>query len=185
MSQAEKPVGGWTCPCCGDRIDDLPALAFTTPGNYPQLKLWERVRLGSRANDIYIDRKNGYTFVRCVLSLPMIDRTTTLDWGVWCSLSAENFARYRRSYRSRKQSELGPMFGWFSSHCPGYPETFGLKAQVHPQDERQRPLVELDETDHPLSIDQRNGITFERALHLAAPWLRMLGHDLAPNTDAT
>jgi len=44
---------------------------------------------------------------------------------------------------------------------------------VHPQEGRQRPYIELEATDHPLAIEQRAGITFDRLLDLYA----LNGHD--------
>jgi hypothetical protein len=137
---------------------------------------WQTLRLGRKANDLYIDGKTGGRFVRCVLRLPVLGGDDTLEWGVWSSLSAANFKRYRNTFRSARQSELGEMFGWFSSQCPGYPETSGLKCHVVPQDGGIRPLIDLEPTDHPLAVDQRNGITPARAVELAGPWLPALGH---------
>ena len=166
----------WTCPCCGKKQSGLPALAFATPRNLPSLTLWQRLRQGGYANDLYVDRAGGGLYVRCVLRFPILDGVEPLEWGVWSTLSEANFKRYRDTFGDSQQSKLGNMFGWFSSHCPGYPETAGLKCHVVPRDGRQRPLIELEPTDHPFSADQRTGISTARALELAGPWLRKLGH---------
>ena len=64
--------------------------------------------------------------------------------------------------------DLGPRFGWFSNRLKGYPDTLNLKCQVHPRAGRQRPWIELEATDHPLALEQRNGITFDRLLEILA-----------------
>jgi hypothetical protein len=166
----------YTCACCGKTFNGLPALAFSTPSNFPQMPLWRRLTLGSKMEDLYISSEQDARFVRCVLQIPILGTSETLDWGVWCSLSRDSFKRYRRTFRGRAQSKLGSMSSWFSSHCPGYPETFGLTCKIIPQDERMRPLVELEACDHPLSVDQREGVTMERAVELAGPWLRQYAH---------
>ncbi|MBN9267578.1 MAG: DUF2199 domain-containing protein [Hyphomicrobium sp.] len=154
----------------------MPALAFTTPRNLPPLNFWQLMRQRGYARDLYVDRETGGHYVRCVLILPIIDADEPLEWGVWSTLSEENFKRYRQTFGDNDQSKLGDMFGWFSSHCPGYPETAGLKCNVIARDGKQRPLIRLEPTDHPLAIDQRDGITLARAVELAAPWLRVMGH---------
>ena len=98
-------------------------------------------------------------------------------YGVWSSLSRDSFERYAETFDSGEQAGLGPWFGWFSNSLKGYPDTFGLKCQVHPRDDRQRPCIEVEPSDHPLSIDQREGITFDRLLDLYAA----NGHDIRPS----
>jgi len=58
-------------------------------------------------------------------------------------------------------------FGWLSTAVPTYPETLNLKTQVHTRAVGQRPFVELEETDHPLSVEQRRGIMEERVREIA------------------
>ena len=41
---------------------------------------------------------------------------------------------------------------------PEYPDSTFLKASVHQRPVGERPLVELEQTDHPLAIHQRLGI---------------------------
>jgi hypothetical protein len=49
-----------------------------------------------------------------------------------------------------------------------------LKCHVRPRSGRQRPLIELEPTDHPLSVEQRDGISIDRLLEIYA----INGHDL-------
>ena len=161
----------WTCPCCGEQQEGLPALAFTTPDNLPELTMWQWFRHGGYGDDLYVDRESGGYFVRCVLEIPIIGCEQPLEWGVWSSLSEANFKHYRKTMGGKDRSKLDAMFGWFSSHLPGYPETRGLKCNVVARDAGLRPLIDLEPTDHPLAIDQRNGITKDRAIDLAGPWL--------------
>lgn len=61
-----------------------------------------------------------------------------------------------------------------------YPDTRNLKCQVHLVSGRQRPWIELEATDHPLSVEMRNGITFER---LVAIYSRH-GHVIGVGSDS-
>ena len=114
-------------------------------------------------------------FVRCVLELPIAGvAEKRFGFGVWSSLSKDNFDLYVKTFNKGKQGSLGPWFGWFSNHLLGYPETLSLKCHVHPRDGRVRPWIELEQTEHPLAIEQHQGITFDRILELYA----LSGHDL-------
>jgi len=76
------------------------------------------------------------------------------------SLSETNFQRYRETLR-RPADASGPYFGWFCNRLPGYPDTLGLKSHVHFRPANLRPLIELEQTEHPLAIDQRQGMSSE------------------------
>src|SRR5215831_8075762 len=44
-----------------------------------------------------------------------------------------------------------------STKVPGYPDTAFLKTMVHQREVGVRPSVELEPTDRPLAVDQRDG----------------------------
>jgi hypothetical protein len=60
-----------------------------------------------------------------------------------------------------------PYFGWLCTFLPIYPSTVSLKTRVHIRPVGQRPFVELEPTDHPLAVEQRNGITMDRVREIA------------------
>lgn len=113
-------------------------------------------------------------FVRCVLEIPIIGTDERFGYGVWSTLSERNYKLYLDTFDSGEQDGLGPWFGWFSNRLKGYPDSLSLKCQVHPRSGRQRPRIELEPTDHPLAVEQREGISFDRLLQLFA----LNGHDL-------
>lgn len=108
-------------------------------------------------------------FIRCVLPLKIRGIEDTFCWGVWSTLSQANFRRYRASY-DEDMSDWDPMFGYLSNALPGYPDTLGLKVSVQSQKKGKRPTVTLEPTDHPLAIDQRDGISFEEILKIVNPF---------------
>jgi hypothetical protein len=108
-------------------------------------------------------------FVRCLLRIPIVDLPgQVFGYGMWSSLSKENFGVYQDAFETDQRESLGPWFGWLSNSVPGYPETLNLKSQVFPQPKGLRPLIELEPTDHPLAAEQRNGITLDRLLEIYA-----------------
>lgn len=116
----------------------------------------------------------GSFFVRGILVIPLVGTAETFAYGAWTTLAEKNFWKYVDTFDSGEQAALGPWFGWFSHRLKGYPDTANLKCQVHPRDGRQRPLIELEPTDHPLSVEAREGIPFDRLLDIYA----LHGHDL-------
>ena len=162
MSEAGS-LPPWTCATCGDTHDDLPAAVIPAPFYWDQASEAEREAEFDLTKDTCVWRDEHF-FVRGVLEIPLLDREGSFDFGVWSSLSPDNFERYVAQYHNPEGAVLGPMFGWFSNQLPGYPETLNLKCMVHPRDDGLRPVIELDQTDHPLAVQQRNGIRFEDAV---------------------
>jgi len=101
-------------------------------------------------------------FIRGNIHLPIIGTAETFSWGVWGSLSRENFEKLLAMNDDVKRVELPPMFSWLSNNIDEYPETLNLKMYAHIQELTQRPLFELEPTDHPLSQEYHHGITPER-----------------------
>ncbi len=150
----------FTCPCCGKEVVDLPELAYDAPLYYAGIPEAEKTRRTKLSSDFCsIDGEDF--FVRAVCHLPIEGMDRDFGWGIWVSLSEENFKKYFDSYEDADQSKLGAMFGWFSNSLPGYPETLSLQTTVVPQDDDQRPLVYINEVhaDHPLFVEQREGIS--------------------------
>ena len=56
-----------------------------------------------------------------------------------------------------------------------YPETKNLKTMVHLRDDGIRPYIELEPTEHPLAVEQRNGIGVDRVAEIYA----IMVHDSA------
>ena len=58
-----------------------------------------------------------------------------------------------------------------SAALRGYPDTENLKTMVHPREPGLRPLIELEPTDHPLAVEQREGISQDRLAQIVEDWL--------------
>jgi hypothetical protein len=86
----------------------------------------------------------------------------------WVSLSKPSFDQFVAHYDAPVRSHIGPFFGWLSASLPLYPNTESLKTRAHLRDNFVRPFIELEPTDHPLAVEQRNGITAERAAEIFA-----------------
>lgn len=170
----------WTCPCCGNQYHGIPDLAFDAPDQWPgPVEYAPNSALdmsGDFLSEDFCVLEGTHFFVRCVLELPIIGGGyVCFGFGVWSSLSRENFELYLEHFDDGEADDTQSWFGWFCNRLKGYPDTLLLKCQVHPRRGGQRPLIELEPTDHPLAVEQHDGITFDRVLDLHA----VNGHDLA------
>ena len=113
-----------------------------------------------------VDRE--HFFVRGCLEIPVHGETDAFSWGVWVSLSQAHFTEFKAYYDKPKRSHIGPFFGWLSAELPLYPSTENLKTRAHLRDDGIRPYIELEPTDHPLAVEQRNGISVDRVAEIYA-----------------
>ena len=115
---------------------------------------------------------DGNYFVRGIIHLPIIGTKETFRWGVWGSLSRENFEKLMLMNDDPKRVELPPMFSWLSNQIDEYPDTLNLKMYAHIQEPDSRPIFELEPTDHPLSQEYHHGIAPERVREIMMPRLK-------------
>ena len=158
----------WTCRCCGKQFDTLP-LDFSTAGPVQWLQIpdSERAQRGKCDDDLcMIDRRDF--FVRGCLEIPIVGYDTCFVWGIWVSVSKASFDRILELWTAPDVESEPPMFGWLCNDIPLYPRTLELATHVHLRSGGKRPMIELEPTDHPLAIDQRQGISIARVEEIAA-----------------
>jgi hypothetical protein len=161
----------YVCSQCGAAHENLPVWACRAPDLWAAASEKERDEDFRLSGDFCSFRDEHY-FVRCVLQIPVVDSDTEVfEFGVWSTLSAESFRRYFDTFDDTDQSKLGAMFGWFANRLDGYPDTLSLACDVLPQDNGQRPLIRFHDTDHPLAVQQREGVT----LRVATDYLHARG----------
>lgn len=157
----------FTCSSCGQVHRGMPTFGADAPLNYydiPKEEREKRCSLGT--DDCVIDDK--WFFVRGCIDIPVHGEKEQFSWGVWVSLSEESFKQWVACFEAEKRSHIGPFFGWLNAWLKPYPDTVSLKTRVHLRDKGIRPYVELEPTDHPLAIEQRNGISKARLAEIYA-----------------
>lgn len=88
-------------------------------------------------------------FVRGCIEIPVVGADEPFIWGVWVSLSPENYKEFCLLLEKDDRGSFGPYFGWLSASLKGYPETEDLKTRVHLRNCGVRPYIELEPTKHP------------------------------------
>jgi hypothetical protein len=129
---------------------------------YKLLPSWSKKHNKTFLTEDYCVTDDEYFFVRGLIHLPIIGAAETLRWGVWGSLSRENFTKLREIEDKTERVELSPMFSWLSTQIPEYPDTLSLKMYAHIQEPGMRPHFFLEPADHPLAQEYHHGISPER-----------------------
>jgi hypothetical protein len=147
------------CSTCGKLHDDLPDLGADKPDQWwavPEEERAKRIKLTSDTCEI----DDEHFFIRGVIEIP-IDNGDVFGFGVWISQKRENFFTY---LANPDTSEIGPFFGWLCTRIGYYQEdTSLLKTMAHFRGEGLRPIIALEPTAHPLAVDQREGISLDKA----------------------
>lgn len=151
------------CGTCGETHEGLPHIGFQYPDPYFDIPEHERERRVIASTDLCSIDDEQF-FIRGVIYIPVHGQEEDFGFGVWVSQKKENFQTYRDNYDS---DQIGPFFGWLSTRLICYADdTFCLKTMAYFRGANERPSIVVEPTDHPLSIDQRNGISLERAWEL-------------------
>lgn len=160
-------MGGYQCRGCGQYHDELPMhYGSAAPELYFTIPEAEREERALLSSDLcLIDGQHG--FIVGNLEIPVLDSPEHFSWDVWVSLSLPNFKRAFQRWEQPGRESEPPYFGWLSTALPGYPNTLHQKTTVHTRAVGRRPFVELEPTDHPLAVEQRQGITLDRVQQIA------------------
>jgi hypothetical protein len=166
-------MDGYTCSICR-QYHDGPPFSYGSPAPDLVYSLTEkererRVTLSSDQCEVRGEKlfsEKAY-FILGNIDIPIIGAKEIFRWSVWVSLSKANYERAGKLWNTVGRENEPPYFGWLSTSLPVYPETLNLKTNVHTKPVGTRPLVELEPTNHPLAIEQRNGITLERIQQIA------------------
>jgi hypothetical protein len=116
----------WKCGSC-DEWHTGPCLDFSYAAPHYWLEEHEKANKQARLlpssawraktflDDDFCAIEDHDFFVRGIIHLPIIGTVETLRWGVWGSLSRENFHTLIRINDDPKRVELSPMFSWLST----------------------------------------------------------------------
>ena len=158
----------WTCRCCGRQFNILPlSFASEAPDHWFQIPEAERGARAKLDSDVCIIDGNDI-FVRGCLEIPISGHEEFFIWGVWVSVSKTSFERIVELWDAPVIENEPPKFGWLCNNVSVYPTTLSLKTHLHLRGGGKRPAIELEPTNHPLAIEQRQGISIKRVEEIVA-----------------
>ncbi len=155
------------CPVCKQGHEGMPAFLAEAPLSYydvPEKDRAARCRL--TAQDCVIDDR--WFFVRGNIEIPVHGVEERFIWGVWASISRDDFSVYQSLKAQPTRKDAKPFPGWLDMSMNGYPDTRNLQLLVHLRDGAAAPLIELRPDLHPLAFEQRQGIEADRVAYLYA-----------------
>ena len=124
----------------------------------PENEFKQRVDLTSDV--CFVD--DQHFFVRGHIEIPIHDDPKPLAFSVWSSLNKHSMVHMYERWDDPERASDPPYFGWLCSRIPIYPNTLHLKLSVQSRAPGSTPLFTVEPTEHPLALDQHNGITSER-----------------------
>ncbi len=162
----------FTCSRCGEYHD---ALAQQAGCDAPDPYVWidegqrlSRCVLGS--DDCIID--NSQFYVRGCIFVPIVGRSDPFAWGVWVSLTQGNYNHVLELWDVEGKEAEQPIASRIMNglEVELYPSTFNLKARLQRLPVGQRPAIRIEDEQHPLAIEQREGISEARLIEITE-WL--------------
>lgn len=166
----------YRCSVCDELHEGLPDIAADRPDYWWSIPEAERGKRIELTEDTCIVDGEHF-FIRGVLELPIRDSEEVFGFGVWVSQKRENFYKYLENFDT---DAIGPFFGWLSNRLSYYQDdTLSLKTMAHFRGQGLRPEIELEPTDHPLAVHQREGLTLEEAwqiVHFYMPAESKMSH---------
>jgi hypothetical protein len=158
---------GFACRVCGERHDALP-LSYSVKApkaaiDIPAEQQDKRVVLV--ADQCVIDDRDFY--IRGRIPVPVIGLDEPFIWGVWAEISPRNFVRTMELWTIQGRESEPAFPGWLNSELFLFGDTLNLEVSVQTQIVGRRPHFTIVDQDHPLAIEQRKGITLQRAQEIA------------------
>jgi hypothetical protein len=162
-------IENYKCATCGEVHTGLPmSFAAEFPDQYANMSREQRdARAVIGSDQCIIDQERF--FIRGCLEIPIIGSEDVFLWGLWASVREEAFDEISECWElAGREKSRGPFKGRLGNSLAEYPETLNLKVRIVLQPVGARPLFVVEDTDHPLAIEQSSGITRDRALAMAA-----------------
>jgi hypothetical protein len=157
---------GFLCRVCGRR-HVLPLSYSVKAPHAATLIPPEQIesRIVMTAEQCVIDGRDFY--LRGRIPVPIHGIEQPFIWGVWAEISPKTFLRAQQLWKTPGREAEPPFPGWLNSEILPYGDTLNLELSIRTQPVGRRPHFFVTDADHPLAIEQREGITLERIERLA------------------
>jgi hypothetical protein len=106
-------------------------------------------------------------FIRGIAFVSILETGEHFGWGLWTEVSQQVFARYLELYDADARREPTAE-GRLANTPQGYPDLEGHPVDIAFGAADDRPQLTLRTSQHPLSVEQRRGISLARVHELIA-----------------
>lgn len=160
----------WLCGTCGQPHNGMFDLAARAPdpwqGPTDYAPNGALTLDGDFLSEDFCVIDGKYFMVRCVLRIPVHGARHDMGFGCWGSLSRTNFELYVENFDVGHYEGQSHWSSWLCNQLYDYNGTDPDACWMTPQWGRQRPTLKIQDPDHPLARDQRDGITPEKMLKI-------------------
>jgi hypothetical protein len=151
----------FTCSCCSKVHQGVPSFGVDAPMYFYQVPENERDERTFLSSDTCVIDDKDF-FIKGCLEMPVLGCDDLFSFNAWVSLSETNFFKFQDLLDVEEREHHEPMIGWFSTWIYPFEDTEKLIAKIHFRNNGIRPFLELQPTEHPLALAQKNGITKEK-----------------------
>lgn len=166
-----------TCACCGEELTGLPLdVSIEYPDSILALSDEDKAKYVDRPCRSLMSWRNKVFFVRGIIEIPILGTDDHFRYGAWTRIEKKDYKKFVKAWVISKRKDTivdEHIYGYFSCTMPPnlYPSAYNLYAIVCDRADIAAGLV-LEPTEHPLSLEQHNGITMERVHEI----VRALGY---------
>lgn len=157
---------GFKCSVCGEQHQLPISYSVKAPAAMiamPQEE-WEQ-RVVITPDQCVIDGRDFYLRGRIPVSVEGLDEP--FIWGVWAEVSPKNFVRTNELWTAEGRENEPAFPGWLNTELPLFGDTINLEVSVQTQVVGRRPQFTVVDPEHPLAVEQREGITMARIEEIA------------------
>lgn len=165
-SESEIEEMGYYCSDCGKYHRDIPM-------NYGAKAPWAYAARDENSSknaeltqDVCVINQSRF-FIKGQIKIPVEGKEEPFSWNVWVEISWDDFEREQQHWNEKNRFLKHPYAGLLDTPLHVYPNTLGLKVEVQTQKLGFIPDITILESDHPLFLEQKNGITMERVISFA------------------
>ena len=164
----------YICSCCGLEHAGSPlSFAADFPDNYANMSADEREARAVISSDQCIIDTTEF-WIRGCLEIPIHGQDEPFVWGLWANLWEVDFDTIDDHWETQDREKLiGPFKGRLGNPLSLYPQTTNTILTVQIRPVGTRPLFFIDDEDHPLYFEQKDGISLETARRYSCLLMKM------------
>lgn len=167
-----------TCSCCGEALTGLPLdISIGYPDRIMIMSDADKVKYVSSPSRSMLNWRNKEFFIRGLIEIPILETENYFCYGAWTQVSKKDYKKFLKAWvKSKREDDTVKehIYGHFACMMIPilYPDAYGLQVAICDRSDRAAGFV-LEPTEHPLSLEQHNGITMERVHEI----VRALGYE--------
>jgi hypothetical protein len=157
---------GFICRQCGQYHDNLPlGYRFAAPAYWSAA--FAQDEQSQCGEEICIIQAEHF-FIKGNIEIPVTTTGGLFNYTVWVAVGKDDFQRATSLWQNPKRSKEAAYAGIVANQLIGYPDTLHLEVKVHTREVGFRPYLALEAAEHPLVVEQQQGIEITRVQEIAA-----------------